>query len=61
MLMSRSIDERGQVQPALADISKMWGVEPQFFKTTKTRVNHWNAIHPWRVARDGSVHNAVFS
>ena len=61
VLMSRSTDERGQVQPTLADINKMWGVEPQFFKTTKTRVNHWNAIHPWRVARDGSVHNAVFS
>ena len=61
VLQSRCTDEQGDVQPSIADISKQWGVNPDFFKTTKARVNHWNAIQPWRVTRDGSVHNAQFS
>jgi sulfane dehydrogenase subunit SoxC len=61
VLQSRCTDERGSVQPALADIARMWGVEPVFFKDTKTRINHFNPIHPWKVNRDGSIHNGLFA
>lgn len=60
-LLSRCTDDQGQVQPSLADINKLWGVNTDYWLTTRTRVNHFNAIQPWRVARDGSVHNAMFS
>ena len=61
VLLSRCTDDQGQVQPALADINKMWGVNTDYWTTTKTRVNHFNAIQSWKVTRDGSVHNAMFS
>jgi sulfane dehydrogenase subunit SoxC len=61
ILLSRCTDDRGEVQPTLADINKMWGVNTDYWKTTNTRVNHFNAIQPWKVSPDGSVHNAMFS
>ena len=61
VLQSRSTDEQGQVQPTTAEIGRMWGVNAEFFQSTKTRVNHFNPIQPWKVTRDGSVHNALFS
>jgi hypothetical protein len=33
----------------------------EYFKQSSSRVSHINAIQPWRVTRDGSVHNALFS
>lgn len=60
VLESRCADEQGQVQPTLSEIARLWGVEPNFFTTTETRVNHFNAIQPWKVKSDGSVHNALF-
>jgi sulfane dehydrogenase subunit SoxC len=61
VIQSRSTDERGIVQPSLAEFAKFWGVEPGFFETTNMRVNHFNAIYPWKVTRDGSIQNGLFS
>ena len=61
VLQSRCTDDQGDVQPSVAQISKQWGVTTDFWKETETRVNHWNAIHSWKVTRDGSVQNALFS
>ena len=60
ILMSRCIDELGQVQPTLPEFAK-------FFGTTSERIlagessgaGHSNAIQPWGIRRDGSVYNAL--
>ena len=58
VLMSRSTDERGQVQPSLAELGKIWDVDANYFRTHG--LGHFNAIQPWKVAADGSVYNAIF-
>ena len=60
VLQSRCTDERGAVQPSLAELGKIWGVKPDFWRTTAVYVNHFNTIQRWRITRDGSVHNAVW-
>ena len=50
-LQSRCTDELGQVQPSRAQVAEFWGrpgVRGQD-----------NSIQPWRIASDGSVHNAI--
>jgi sulfane dehydrogenase subunit SoxC len=48
VLQSRCTDETGYVQPMLADLVKVRGLNSKF---------HLNAIQSWKVAADGSVHN----
>ena len=51
VLMSRCTDEIGQVQPSREQVAEFWGrsgVKGQD-----------NSIQPWRIASDGSVHNAI--
>jgi sulfane dehydrogenase subunit SoxC len=58
MIQSRCEDEKGVVQPSRAELYKNWGIA----ETDKpARAIHFNAMQPWRVARDGSVHDAMFS
>jgi len=56
LLMSRCTDEIGQVQPSRDQVREHWGIEhgAPFSVTGQD-----NSIQPWRVERDGSVHNAV--
>jgi sulfane dehydrogenase subunit SoxC len=49
VLQSRCIDETGYIQPTLGDLVKVRGLNSKFFN---------NAIQTWKVAADGSVHNA---
>jgi sulfane dehydrogenase subunit SoxC len=49
LLQSRCVDETGYVQPTLAALVKVRGVRSTY---------HNNAIQTWKVASDGSVHNA---
>ncbi len=49
VLQSRCIDETGYVQPTLAALVKVRGPNSTY---------HNNAIQTWKVAADGSVHNA---
>ena len=58
VLMSRSTDDTGDVQPTMQELYKHWGITD----TTKpSRTTHFTAIQPWKVARDGSLHDVMFS
>ena len=57
VLLSRTTDDRGQVQPTLAEIGKIWGVSEAYLQTHQ--IGHPNAIQPWRVKADGRVYNAI--
>ena len=61
VLQARCTDDQGEVQPTMAELAKIWGVEPEFFRATSIVIGHFNAIQPWKVSRDGSVRNALFA
>ena len=48
VLQSRCTDETGYLQPTLAELVKVRGLNSLYFN---------NAIQSWKVAADGSVHN----
>jgi sulfane dehydrogenase subunit SoxC len=51
VLLSRTIDEIGQIQPTREEVAEYWGrpgVRGQD-----------NSIQPWRIESDGSVHNGI--
>ena len=56
VLQARCTDERGEVQPTIAEAADNLGVTPEYFY----RADHFNGIQPWRVNRDGSIQNALF-
>ncbi len=58
VLQSRCTDELGQVQPTRAQLAKFFNVSPDYYKTHGVQGSD-NTIQPWRVAGDGSVHNAI--
>jgi len=58
VLMSRCIDEQGDVQPTMAELYKLWGITDL---EKPSRTTHFNAIQPWKVARDGSISDAMFA
>lgn len=58
-LQSRCTDDQGNVQPSQAELAKLIGAPgPEWFKTTGIII-HDNHIQPWRIDRDGTVHNAL--
>jgi sulfane dehydrogenase subunit SoxC len=60
VIQSRCTDDQGDVQPSVAELYKNWGITGEEAKKP-ARASHHNAMQPWRVARDGSIHNAMFS
>src|SRR5882757_3825902 len=58
MLMSRCTDETGDVQLSQAELYRNWGITNL---TKPSRTTHFNAIQPWKVARDGSISDAMFT
>jgi sulfane dehydrogenase subunit SoxC len=58
VLLSRSTDVQGQIQPTLAEVGKIWDVNVEYFRNNS--VSHTNAIQPWKVKADGGVYNALF-
>ena len=58
VIQSRCTDDQGEVQPSRAELSKHWGIADV---DKPARAIHFNAMQPWKVARDGSVSNAMFS
>ena len=56
VLMSRCTDELGTVQPTRAEAAKYWNkpLDNQFRVPGAD-----NTVQPWKVASDGSVHNAL--
>jgi sulfane dehydrogenase subunit SoxC len=61
VLMSRCTDELNEVQPSRAELYKNWGISEEEAKKPPSRAIHTNAMQPWKVTRDGSVQNAMFS
>jgi sulfane dehydrogenase subunit SoxC len=61
MLMSRCLDDAGEMQPTLDWLGQMRGVNRDWWLTTKTWINHFNPIQPWKVKRDGTIENAMFA
>jgi sulfane dehydrogenase subunit SoxC len=60
VLMSRSTDETGDVQPSREALYRHWGIaEENISRPVPT--THFNAMQPWRVARDGTLHDAMFT
>ena len=62
MIQSRCTDEAGEVQPSLAELSKNWGMDVEYWnKTPRPRAIHFNAIQPWKIARNGSISDVLFA
>ncbi len=59
VLLSRCTDELGEVQPSRAELYNHWGIS-EAEASKPQRAIHFNAMQPWFVARDGSVHDAMF-
>ncbi|OFW29034.1 MAG: sulfite dehydrogenase [Acidobacteria bacterium RIFCSPLOWO2_12_FULL_60_22] len=65
VLQSRCTDDRGVVQPTLAELGKIWGVnfDWEYWKiASETGYNgeHFNVIQPWKVTREGTVLDAMY-
>ena len=60
-IQSRCTDERNEVQPTGEEIANMnYHASIDYFKTASVNTNHFNAIQPWKISREGSVINALF-
>jgi sulfane dehydrogenase subunit SoxC len=55
-ILSRCTDEIGQVQPTRAQVAKFFNVTADHSFNVP---GNDNSIQPWRIASDGSVHNAI--
>jgi sulfane dehydrogenase subunit SoxC len=53
-IMSRCVDEIGQIQPTREQIAKYWN---KTFDQTFSVPGLDNSVQPWRIAKDGSVTN----
>jgi sulfane dehydrogenase subunit SoxC len=61
-LWSRATDELGQIQPTRAQVTEFWrpgAVYPGSVDEPFRMTGQDNSIQPWRIASDGSVHNAI--
>jgi sulfane dehydrogenase subunit SoxC len=60
LIQSRCTDDQGETQLSVAELYKNWGYT-ETASQKNTRAIHFNAIQPWRVAKDGSVYDAMFA
>ncbi len=60
LIQSRCTDDQGETQLSVAELYKNWGYS-DYKAEGKSRAIHFNAIQPWRIAKDGSVHDAMFA
>ena len=70
LIQSRCTNEYGDIQPTRKELAKLWGDkrEPRvagsdvenFWETAPIYEFFSNPIQPWRVARDGSVQDALY-
>jgi len=62
VIMSRVTDETGDVQPTVAELGQHWEIPLEDWKKPeRPRAIHFNAIQPWKIARDGSITDAMFA
>jgi sulfane dehydrogenase subunit SoxC len=61
VLQSRCTDEHGEVQPTLEAFGRSWGIpNAKEYWQHHTAAFHFNGIQPWKIDRDGRVHDAMF-
>jgi sulfane dehydrogenase subunit SoxC len=60
VIQSRATDELGEVQPTRAELYKNWGFTEEAAKKPN-RAIHNNSQQPWKIARDGTVGDGMFS
>ncbi len=63
VIQSRCTDENGDIQPTLAEINQIWGVSTDFWLSRNRgehRIQHLNAVQPWKIMRDGRVTNVLW-
>jgi sulfane dehydrogenase subunit SoxC len=61
VLQSRCTDEHGEVQPTLEAFGRSWGIpNAKEYWQHHSSAFHFNGIQPWRIDRDGKVHDAIF-
>jgi sulfane dehydrogenase subunit SoxC len=61
VIQSRCTDERGEVQPTLEAFGRSWGVpNAKEYWQHHSGAFHFNGIQPWKIDRDGTVHDAQF-
>jgi len=61
VIQSRCTDDQGEVQPTLAEMNRNWGRSEKDRLEPSNQTFHWNAIQPWKIARDGSITDALFA
>jgi sulfane dehydrogenase subunit SoxC len=61
VLQSRCTDETGEVQPTIDEMGKVWGATKEEWRENFRTPTLFNPIQPWRVNRDGTIDNALFS
>ncbi len=71
VIMSRATNEFGEIQPTMTQLAQMWGDnrEPRlpasevirFWETANISEFLNNPIQLWRIAQDGSVHDALYN
>ena len=61
VIQSRCTDELDQVQPSAAEFARFWKQDTvaEIFQGMGSRFGHVNIIQPWKVAANGTVHNAL--
>ena len=60
LIQSRCTDDEGETQLSVGELYRNWGYT-DYKSQDQTRAIHFNAIQPWRIAKDGSVHDAMFA
>ena len=60
VIQSRCTDDQGETQLSVAELFKNWGYT-DYKSQAQNRAIHFNAIQPWLIAKDGSVHDAMFA
>lgn len=60
VLQSRATDERGDVQPALAELNRIYGVDTAYWLAIDDSRGHFNPIQSWKITEDGGVYNAIW-
>lgn len=60
VLQARATDERGDVQPSLAELNRIYGVDTDYWLAIQDSRSHFNPIQSWKVTDDGSIYNAIW-
>ena len=61
VIMSRATDDQGEVQPTLAELNRNWGRTEKDRLEPNSNTHYWNAIQPWKIAKDGSITDVLFA